>query len=62
MTHAAIKLALVCVLAAGLVACREDEQNRPLSQTPGQYTGTKDEKLSDADRDRLRDRARLQNF
>lgn len=56
----AMRVGLVLALTAGLAACREAEQGRPLSQTPGVYTGKKDEKLTDQQREALRERARLQ--
>lgn len=57
-----VALLLTGVLATGLSACREDEQNRPLTHTPGEYTGKADEKLSDSTREQLRERALLQGL
>ena len=49
-------------LAAGISACREDEQGRPLVKQKGVYEGQTDEKL-DAERlDDLRSRASGQRF
>lgn len=59
---AALRLGLVFVLATGLAACRESEQDRRLWLEPGVYTGEKDEKLSERQRDALRERARLQGY
>lgn len=56
----ALRFALVAALATGLAACRESEQGRPLELTPGVYSGKQDEKLSEDQRDALRERSRYQ--
>ncbi|KUO57662.1 MAG: hypothetical protein APF80_07595 [Alphaproteobacteria bacterium BRH_c36] len=63
MKHATgLKIGLILALAAGLAACREEEQGRPLSFEPGVYSGKKDEKLSTEQTEALRERARLQGL
>lgn len=57
----ALKFGLILALAAGLSACRESEQGRPLKLEPGVYTGKKDAKLTEQQVEALRERARLQN-
>ena len=56
----ALKVGLVVALSFGLTACREGEQDRPLSHEPGVYSGKKDEKLSPEQTRALRDRSRYQ--
>jgi hypothetical protein len=58
----ALVLALAPVLAAaiGLTACDEAEQGRILHYKKGTYLGKKDQTLSQAKRDELRQRVRLQ--
>ncbi|MCH9808312.1 MAG: hypothetical protein K0U74_11320 [Alphaproteobacteria bacterium] len=56
----ALRFALIAALATGLAGCRESEQGRPLEHTPGVYTGKKDQKLSDEQREALRQRSRYQ--
>jgi hypothetical protein len=61
MTHgAAFKFFLALVLAMGLAACREAEQNRPLVHEPGVYKGKPDTKLDEQQREVLRQRTRRQ--
>lgn len=47
---------LAVVLAAGLGACREHEQGRPMSYEKGVYGGQMDDPLTDEARQRLRQR------
>ncbi len=53
---------LACALALGLSACRESEQNRPLTFQPGVYGGVVDEPLSEEAMSNLRGRHDIQNF
>ncbi|MEQ8823106.1 MAG: hypothetical protein RIC14_01895 [Filomicrobium sp.] len=55
-----LKLIVAGVVVLGLAGCREYDENRPLWHKPGEYTGLQDEKLNDAQREALRERARLQ--
>lgn len=57
---ALLKGAIAVLFASGLAACREEEQNRPLTHTPGVYSGNIDEKLEDPVRKELRERVWLQ--
>jgi hypothetical protein len=50
---------LALVLAAGLTACRQSEQDRPLQFTPGVYLGQADEKLQDSRVRELQQRGNL---
>ena len=56
----------ICLVAAGLAlalsACRENEQNRPLTFEKGVYEGKADQALSEQDRDELRGRTHIQQF
>ncbi|MCB1478392.1 MAG: hypothetical protein KDJ62_05885 [Rhodobiaceae bacterium] len=56
----------VCLVAAGLAltlsACRENEQDRPLTFDKGTYGGAPDQALSEQDRDDLRARTHIQQF
>ncbi len=62
MTHrTALKVIVACALVAGLGGCREAEQGRPIEHTPGVYTGKKDQPLSEAQREELRERTLLQS-
>lgn len=57
---AAIKSIIAMAMALGLVACREEEQGRPLYHEPGVYKGQQDTKLDEQKRDKLRQRTLLQ--
>lgn len=50
------------VLVAGLGACREDEQDRPLHYEQGVYGGKKDTPLTAEQQRELELRGRKQNF
>lgn len=52
----------VLVLPLALAACREEEQDRPLSHTPGVYLGVEDQKLTEEEVRALQQRADGQNF
>ena len=52
----------VLVLPLALAACREEEQNRPLSHTPGVYQGVEDQTLTQEELRALQQRADGQNF
>lgn len=56
----ALALAPVLIAAFGLTACDEAEQGRILQYKKGTYLGKKDQPLSEADQDELRQRTRLQ--
>ena len=49
-------------LPLALVACREQEQDRPLSHTPGVYQGVEDQTLTNEEVRALQQRANSQNF
>lgn len=51
---------LVVILAAGLGACRKEEQNRPLNHEKGKYSGPADSQLSEDQLRTLRNRMRNQ--
>lgn len=56
-------LTLVMIgLATGIVACREDEQGRPMTKQKGVYEGPVDEKLAIERLEDLRQRASGQKF
>ncbi len=48
------------VMAAGLGACRQEEQNRPLTYEKGVYSGPKGTELSTEQQQQLRSRHRNQ--
>ncbi len=50
------------LLAAGLSACRDSEQGRPMAYEKGVYGGQQDESLSDEARERLRQRHQGQRW
>ena len=50
------------ILALGLGACRESEQDRPLFYEPGVYKGQKDTPLTDAQLRELQHRGTAQKF
>lgn len=56
----------ICLAAAGLAlalsACRENEQDRPLTFEKGVYGGKPDQALSEEKRDELRGRTHIQQF
>lgn len=52
----------VVALAIGLGACREEEQDRPLTFEPGVYGGAPDEVLTDDARQTLDRRHDIQRF
>ncbi len=54
--------ALALALAAGLAACREEEQDRPLHFEKGVYSGNPDTTLDDQQRRALEQRGQLQKF
>ncbi len=58
--HNVLPIALVLALSTGLASCRESEQGRPLEHTPGVYSGKQDQKLSEEQREALRQRSRFQ--
>ena len=49
-------------LPLALAACREQEQDRPLSHTPGVYQGVEDQTLTNEEVRALQQRANSQNF
>ncbi len=53
---------MVCVIPAGLAACDENEQNRPLTYKKGVYGGAVDQELTDDQRRELRRRGEMQHF
>jgi hypothetical protein len=55
-----LALAPVLVAASSLTACDEAEQGRILQYKKGTYLGKKDQPLSEAEQDELRQRTRLQ--
>lgn len=60
-TGRSVRLIAVLLLIAGgftLQGCREGEQDRILSFEKGKYLGKPDQKLSAAQRDQLRQRAK----
>ncbi len=50
---------MLFAVSLALQGCREDEQGRILSFEQGKYLGKPDQELSDAQLERLRQRARL---
>ena len=56
----------ICIAAASLAftlsACRENEQDRPLTFAKGVYAGMPDQKLNEQDRGELRARTHIQQF
>lgn len=60
-TRRSVRAGVLALTAVGLLtlgACKESEQNRPLTYEPGVYLGQEDEPLADGMLDQLRDRAR----
>jgi hypothetical protein len=58
-----LHLSLVLALAgAALIACREEEQGRPLSFQKGVYTAQKGDQLPAATVQQMQDRAKKQQF
>lgn len=58
-----LRVSLAVALAAtALVACREEEQGRPLSFNKGVYEGQKGQMVSQATVKEMQDRAKLQQF
>lgn len=54
---------IVCgVLAIGLSACDQSEQDRPLTYEKGVYGGANDQELDETQRKELRRRGELQRF
>ena len=62
MTRRLVIAGMAGAMALGLAACRENEQNRPLSFQPGVYGGEPDEPLSEEAASNLRGRHDIQNF
>lgn len=50
---------MLFAVSFSLQGCRKDEQGRILSYEKGKYLGKPDQKLSDAQLERLRQRAKL---
>jgi hypothetical protein len=62
-TSKIVRFAAVGALLAALTAvagCRKEEQGRPLTYEPGKYQGKPDQKLTEAQEQELRSRARNQ--
>ncbi len=57
--HLSLALALA---ATALIACREEEQGRPLSFNKGVYEGQKGQQVSTATVQQMQNRAKLQQF
>ena len=57
-----LSLVAIASLAIVMTACREDEQNRPMTKQKGVYEGPVDEKLDETDLEDLRTRASGQKF
>jgi hypothetical protein len=57
-----LKIIGVIALLAGLAACRESEENRPIKLEKGSYQGPADQALSDEQKRELRSRGNLQGF
>lgn len=57
--HLSLALALA---ATALIACREEEQGRPLSFQKGVYTAQKGDQVSTATVQQMQDRAKKQQF
>lgn len=58
----AIAILAVAAMAIGLGACREEEQDRPLTFEPGVYGGAPDQELTDDARQTLDQRHDIQRF
>jgi hypothetical protein len=56
-----VAAAMVTAMAA-IAGCREEEQGRPIIFEKGTYLGKPDQKLTDAQEQELRSRARNQAF
>lgn len=61
MTRARLLVMTLAVLISA-VACREEEQDRPLDLDKGTYEGAPMPSLDEETREDLRDRARHQSF
>ena len=61
VTHRLSVLLLAAIVAAGLGACRQDEQSRPLTYEKGVYGGPKQPELTAEQKQRLRNRHRNQS-
>ena len=59
MLHLSLAVALA---ATALVACREEEQGRPLSFNKGVYEGQKGQMVSNQTVQQMQNRAKLQQF
>ena len=59
MLHLSLALALA---ATALIACREEEQGRPLSFEKGVYQGPKGQQVSNATVQEMQGRAKKQQF
>jgi len=57
-----VAIGTVLIAMAAVSGCREEEQNRPLAYEKGTYLGKPDQKLTDAQRQELRARARNQAY
>lgn len=57
--HLSLALALA---ATALIACREEEQGRPLSFDKGVYQGQKGQQVSAATVQQMQNRAKMQQF
>ncbi|WP_150525116.1 hypothetical protein [Roseibium sediminis] len=57
-----VKALGVLALLAGLSACREAEENRPIKLEKGSYAGPQDSQLSDEQKRALRARGNKQSF
>jgi len=56
------RLGIVLVAALALIACREDEQGRVRSFSPGVYQGGAMPEIDDADRTALAERVARQDY
>jgi hypothetical protein len=54
--------ATVAMAMAAVAGCREEEQGRPIIFEKGKYLGKPDQKLTEAQEQELRSRARNQAF
>lgn len=57
-----LKIFGILAMVAGLSACREAEENRPIKLEKGSYAGPKDTQLSEEQRRELRARGNKQSF
>ena len=57
-----VKALGVLALLAGLSACREAEENRPIKLEKGSYAGPQDSQLSEEQKRALRARGNMQSF